>query len=45
MTEIQCLLSETVDGLNIREKRDNRPRFNISFIRKHPRLFIVMYAA
>lgn len=45
MTEIQRLLSETIDNLNIREKRDNRPRFSISFIRKHPGLFIAMYAA
>ncbi len=35
MTEIQRLLSETIDDLNVREKRDNRPRFSISFIRKH----------
>ncbi|EGO1726546.1 hypothetical protein ITO53_001407 [Salmonella enterica] len=41
MTEIQRLLSETIDDLNVREKRDNRPRFSISFIRKHPGLFIV----
>ncbi|MBK0307375.1 YlaC family protein, partial [Salmonella enterica] len=39
MTEIQRLLSETIDDLNVREKRDNRPRFSISFIRKHPGLF------
>ncbi|SUG11251.1 Putative inner membrane protein [Salmonella enterica subsp. enterica serovar Dublin] len=45
MTEIQRLLSETIDDLNVREKRDNRPRFSISFIRKHPGLFIAMYAA
>lgn len=45
MTEIQRLLSETIDDLNAREKRDNRPRFSISFIRKHPGLFIAMYAA
>ncbi len=45
MTEIQRLLSETIDDLNIREKRDNRPRFSISFIRKHLGLFIAMYAA
>lgn len=30
MTEIQRLLSETIDDLNVREKRDNRPRFSIS---------------
>ncbi|EEE7683827.1 hypothetical protein DJ905_18065, partial [Salmonella enterica subsp. enterica serovar Typhi] len=29
MTEIQRLLSETIDDLNVREKRDNRPRFSI----------------
>ncbi len=45
MTEIQRLLTETIDDLNVREKRDNKPRFSISFIRKHPGLFIAMYAA
>lgn len=45
MTEIQRLLTETIDDLNAREKRDNRPRFSISFIRKHPGLFIGMYIA
>ena len=33
MTEIQRLLTATIDDLNTREKRDNRPRFSISFIR------------
>ena len=45
MTEIQRLLSETIDDINKREKRDNRPRFSISFIRKHPGLFVGMYIA
>jgi Extracytoplasmic function sigma factor YlaC. len=45
MTEIQRLLTQTIDELNVREKRDNRPRFSISFIRNHPGLFIAMYAA
>ena len=45
MTEIQRLLTETIDDLNIREKRDNKPRFSVSFIRKHPGLFIGMYVA
>ncbi|CAM6261192.1 MULTISPECIES: YlaC family protein [Citrobacter] len=45
MTEIQRLLTETIDDLNVREKRDNKPRFSISFIRKHPGLFIGMYIA
>lgn len=45
MTEIQRLLTETIDDLNVREKRDNKPRFSISFIRKHPGLFVAMYAA
>ena len=35
MTEIQRLLTETID----------KPRFSISFIRKHPGLFIGMYVA
>lgn len=43
MTEIQRLLTATIDRLNKEEKRDNRPRFSISFIRKHPGLFIAMY--
>ena len=45
MTEIQRLLTETIESLNTREKRDNNPRFSISFIRKHPGLFIGMYVA
>ncbi|MGY6030767.1 YlaC family protein [Phytobacter sp. AG2a] len=45
MTEIQRLLNETIDDINHREKRDNRPRFSISFIRKHPGLFVGMYVA
>jgi hypothetical protein len=43
MTEIQRLLTNTIEKLNVTEKRDNRPRFSISFIRKHPGLFIGMY--
>lgn len=45
MTEIQRLLTHTIDELNVQEKRDNRPRFSISFIRNHPGLFVAMYAA
>ena len=45
MTEIQRLLTNTIDELNVKEKRDNRPRFSISFIRNHPWLFVAMYAA
>ncbi|MGJ7470812.1 YlaC family protein [Kosakonia cowanii] len=45
MTEIQRLLTETIEEINQREKRDNRPRFSISFIRNHPGLFIGMYLA
>ena len=45
MTEIQQLLTNTIDELNAQEKRDNRPRFSISFIRNHPWLFVAMYAA
>ena len=45
MSEIQRVLTQTIDDLNSREKRDNRPRFSISFIRKHPGLFLAMYAA
>ncbi|HBT3560146.1 YlaC family protein [Klebsiella pneumoniae] len=45
MTEIQRLLIHTIDELNVQEKRDNRPRFSISFIRNHPGLLVAMYAA
>lgn len=45
MSEIQRLLTQTIDELNTTEKRDNRPRFSISFIRNHPGLFIAMYVA
>ncbi len=44
MTEIQRLLSNTIEQLNHSEKRDNRPRFSISFIRRYPGLFVAMYA-
>lgn len=43
MTEIQRLLNDTIEQLNVVEKRDNRPRFSVSFIRKHPGLFIGMW--
>ena len=45
MSEIQRLLTQTIDELNTTEKRDNRPRVSISFIRNHPGLFIAMYVA
>ncbi|MEN3754657.1 YlaC family protein [Mangrovibacter sp. SLW1] len=44
MTEIQRLLSNTIEQLNHSEKRDNHPRFSISFIRRYPGLFVAMYA-
>lgn len=43
MAEIQQLLTNTINTLNHEEKRDNRPRFSISFIRRFPGLFIAMY--
>ncbi|MBV8042010.1 YlaC family protein [Pluralibacter sp.] len=43
MAEIQRLLTNTIDELNTTEKRDNRPRFSISFIRRYPGLFLGMY--
>ncbi|QCT20169.1 hypothetical protein FEM41_11170 [Jejubacter calystegiae] len=43
MSEIQRLLTATIEQLNHQEKRDNRPRLSISFIRNHPWLFITMY--
>lgn len=43
MTEIQRLLTDTIEQLNTDEKRDNRPRFSTSFIHKHPGLFIGMW--
>ncbi len=44
MTEVQRLLNATIAQLNHDEKRDNRPRLSISFIRRYPGLFIAMYA-
>jgi len=43
MSEIQQLLTQTINELNHAEKRDNRPRFSISFIRRFPGLIIAMY--
>lgn len=43
MSEIQQLLTRTINELNSAERRDNRPRFSISFIRRFPGLFIAMY--
>ncbi|MFK3661032.1 YlaC family protein [Scandinavium sp. NPDC088450] len=43
MAEIQRLLTNTIEELNSTEKRDNRPRFSISFIRRFPGLFVAMY--
>lgn len=43
MAEIKRLLTSTIDELNKSEKRDNRPRFSISFIRRFPGLFLAMY--
>ncbi|MCS2169754.1 YlaC family protein [Scandinavium sp. TWS1a] len=43
MSEIQQLLTRTINELNSTEKRDNRPRFSTSFIRRFPGLFIAMY--
>ncbi|MBJ3814835.1 hypothetical protein F9C28_07830 [Shimwellia pseudoproteus] len=44
MTEIQRLLTDNIEQINHAEKRDNLPRFSISFIRRFPGLFIAMYA-
>ncbi|AFJ47936.1 YlaC family protein [Shimwellia blattae] len=44
MTEIQRLLTDNIAQINRQEKRDNLPRFSISFIRRFPGLFIAMYA-
>lgn len=43
MSEIQRLLIATIEQLNHQEKRDNRPRLSVSFIRHHPWLFVTMY--
>ena len=43
MSEIRQLLTQTIDELNRREKRDNRPRFSISFLRRFPWLCLAMY--
>lgn len=43
MSEIRRLLTQTIEELNRREKRDNRPRFSISFLRRFPWLCLAMY--
>lgn len=43
MSEIRRLLTQTIEELNQREKRDNRPRFSISFLRRFPWLCLAMY--
>ncbi|KAA0262586.1 hypothetical protein EYZ01_08335 [Hafnia alvei] len=45
MSEIERILKEEIDRVNKAEHRDNRPRFSISFIKKHPGLFVGMYLA
>ncbi|MCE9905158.1 YlaC family protein, partial [Hafnia paralvei] len=45
MTEIERILKEEIEKVNKAERRDNRPRFSISFIKKHPGLFVGMYLA
>lgn len=39
MDEIKRILSDDIERLNRKEKRDNKIRFNPGFIRKHPYLF------
>ncbi|MEB7891459.1 YlaC family protein [Hafnia alvei] len=45
MSEIERILKEEIYRVNKAEHRDNRPRFSISFIKKHPGLFVGMYLA
>ncbi|UCS16478.1 UNVERIFIED_ORG: YlaC family protein [Hafnia paralvei] len=45
MTEIERILKEEIEKVNKAERCDNRPRFSISFIKKHPGLFVGMYLA
>lgn len=45
MSAIQRILTEEIERINREERRDNRPRFSISFIRHHPGLFLGMYLA
>ena len=45
MSEIERILKEEIYRVNKAEHRDNRPRFSISFIKKHPGLFVGTYLA
>ena len=45
MSEIERILKEEIYRVNKAEHRDNRPRFSISFIKKHSGLFVGMYLA
>ncbi|PKH25383.1 hypothetical protein CIG19_06005 [Enterobacterales bacterium CwR94] len=43
MDEVKRILESEIDRLNQQERRDNKPRFSFSFMRKHPGLWLVMY--
>lgn len=43
MNDIKQILLREIDTLNREEKRDNRPRFSLTFLKNHPGLWISMY--
>ncbi|WP_130835459.1 YlaC family protein [[Erwinia] mediterraneensis] len=43
MEAIKQILLDEIDRLNREEKRDNRPRFSLNFLKNHPGLWAVMY--
>ncbi|MEM6161515.1 YlaC family protein [Erwinia sp. P6884] len=43
MNDIKQILLREIDTLNREEKRDNRPRFSLTFLKNHPGLWVSMY--
>lgn len=43
MENVKQILLREIEMLNKQEQRDNRPRFSLSFLKKHPGLWLSMY--
>ncbi|WP_075183092.1 YlaC family protein [Pantoea sp. 1.19] len=43
MDAVKRILQQEIDRLNQQERRDNKPRFSLNFLRTHPGLWLVMY--
>lgn len=43
MDAIKTIMLREIDQINQRERRDNRPRLSLSFLKKHPGLWALMF--